>query len=180
MFSTDDKFVALNKKQAETGFMVARIAFETLEKLVHLNLEAAKSLFQEGMETVRTVAETKDLGQLMVQGSGVGQAGAEKVLGYSRNLYEIATKANSEIGELLEQRLLESGQEALGWVDEVLKASPAGQSEGMTTAARTAMANATSIIEGISKAARQAAGYADANVRATAAATAEAVKSTAK
>jgi hypothetical protein len=42
------------------------------------------------------------------------------------------------------------------------------------------MSNARTAIEGISKAARQAAGYADANVRAAATATAEAVKGAAK
>jgi len=39
-----------------------------------------------------------------------GAAGAGKVLGYSRNVYEIAFKAQADIGELLEQSLLESGQ----------------------------------------------------------------------
>jgi len=61
-----------------------------------------------------------------------------------------------------------------------LKSSSIPQPEGTAAAAKAAMANAKSVIEGISKAVRQTAGYADANVRAAAAATAEAVKSTAK
>jgi hypothetical protein len=42
------------------------------------------------------------------------------------------------------------------------------------------MANAKTVIEGISQAVRQTAGYADANVRVAAAAAAEAVKGSAK
>jgi phasin family protein len=180
MLSANDKFVALNKKQAETGLMIVQIAFETLEKLARLNLAAAKSLFQEGVETALTVAATKDATQVLALGNGAGRGGPEKLLGYSSNVYEITAKAGAEIGNVLEQTLLESGQEFANWADEVLKTSPLRQSEGATSAAKAAMANATSIIEGISRAARQAASYADASVRATAAATAEAVRDAAK
>jgi phasin family protein len=148
--------------------------------LAYLNLEAAKSLFQEGVESAQTVATSADASQFLALGSGLGRGGAEKLLGYSRNVYEITAKAGAEIGDTLEQRLLESGQEMLDWADDVLKSSPLGQSESVTSVTRTAMANATAIIEGISKAARQAASYADANVRATAAATAVAVRDAAK
>jgi hypothetical protein len=76
--------------------------------------------------------------------------------------------------------LLISAQEVRDWVEEVLKSSPVGQSEAAACAAKAAMANNQALIEGISKAAKQAAGYADANVRAAATATAEAVKGAAK
>jgi hypothetical protein len=112
--------------------------------------------------------------------TGQFRAGAEKLSGYSRNVYEIGGQALGELGDLLEQTLLSTNQEVLEWVDEVLKFSPIPQPEATAAAAKTAMANAKTVIEGISKAVRQTAGYADANVRAAAAATAEAVKSTAK
>ena len=58
-----------------------------------------------------------------------------------------------------------------------LKSSPFVQSED---AAKAAMANPRAMIERISKAAKQAAGYADANVRAAATAMAQAMKGVAK
>ena len=78
----------------------------------------------------------------------------------------------------MEQTLLSINQEVVEWVDEVLKSSPIPPPEA--AAAKAAMANARMVIEGISKAVRQTARYADANVRAAAAATAEAVTSTAQ
>jgi ElaB/YqjD/DUF883 family membrane-anchored ribosome-binding protein len=83
------------------------------------------------------------------------------------------------VGNLLEQTLLNTNQELMDWLDEVLKSSSTPQPEA-AAAAKAAMASANAVIEGISKAVRQTAGYADANVKATAAATAEAVKSAAK
>ena len=48
-----EKFVALNKKQMETAVQAFQIGFGAWEMLVKLNLEASRSLMQEGMATVR-------------------------------------------------------------------------------------------------------------------------------
>ena len=172
----DEKISALNKKHVETALQAAQIVFDSIEKLAWLNIEAAKLLFQEGVASAKTLASVTDIEQLNEWRDGQARAGADKVLGYSRNVYEIAFKAQADIGELLERSLLKLAQEVREWVEVALKSSPVGQSE----AAKTAMANAQAMIEGISKAAKQAAGYADANVRAAAMATAEAVKGAAK
>lgn len=176
----DDKISALNKKHVETALQAAQIAFDTIEKLAWLNVEAAKALFQEGLASARALASVADLEQMKQWRDGQAQAGAAKVLGYSRNLHDIAVRAQTEIADLLEQSLLDLGLEAREWVEVALKSSPVGYSEATADAAKAAMANAQAMIEGISKAAKQAAGYAEANVRAAATATAEAVKSAGK
>lgn len=176
----DWKIAALNKKHVETALQAAQVAIDSIEKLARLNIEAAKMLFQEGVASVRTLASVTDIEKLNLWRDGQARAGAGKVLGYSRNVYEIAFKAQADLGELLEQNLLESGQELRNWVEVASRSSPVGQSEATASAAKVAMANAQAMVEGISKAAKQAAGYADANVRAAATAAAEAVKGAAK
>jgi phasin family protein len=176
----DEKISALNKKHVETALQAAQIVFDSIEKLARLNIEAVKMLLQEGAASAKALASVTDIEQFNEWRDGQAQAGADKILGYSRNVYEITFRAQADIGELLEQSLLESGQDVRDWVEVALKSSPVGQSEGAASAAKAAMANAQAMIEGISKAAKQAAEYADANVRAAAAATAEAVKGAAK
>jgi phasin family protein len=180
MLSVNEKIVALNKKRLETMLQLAQIAVESGEKLASLNLEAAKMLLREGVTSGRTLASAKDAGGLAGWQNGLAPASADKILGYSRNVYEITLKASAEVGELMEQSLLSSSQEVLDWVEMALKASPVGQSEAAVSGAKAAMANAKAMIEGISTAAKQAAEYADANVKAAATATAEAVKGAAK
>lgn len=175
-----EKIVALNKKQAELAIRVFQIGFDAWEGLVRLNLEAGRSLLQEGLANVGTLPDVQDLAGLTTWAQGQVQSGAEKVSGYSRNVYEIAGKATGDLGELLERTLLSNGQETLDWVEEALKTSSIPQPEATAAAAKAAMAHTQSVIEGISKAVRQTAGYADASVRAAATATAEAVKGSAK
>ncbi len=179
MSQVAEKFVALNKKQAETAIRAIQIGFNAWEMLIKLNLEATRSLFQEGIANIHALPSAGDMAGLSAW-TGQFRAGADKLSGYSRNVYEIGGQASGEVGDLLEQTLLSTNQEVLEWVDEVLKSSSIPQAEATAAAAKTAMANAKTVIEGISQAVRQTAGYADANVRAAAAATAEAVNSTAK
>ena len=174
-----EKFVALNKKQAETAIRAFQIGFNAWEMLIKLNLEATRLIFQEGVASINLLPKADDMTGLSAW-TGPFRAGADKLSGYSRNVYEIGGQASGELGNLLERTLLDTNQEVLEWVDEVLKSSSIPQPEATAAAAKAAMANAKTVIEGISKAVRQTAGYADANVRAAAAATAEAVKSTAK
>jgi phasin family protein len=174
-----EDFVALNKKQAETAIQAFRIGMNAWEMLIKLNLEATKSLLQEGISNLKALPHAgagPDFSALTAQ----IQAGSEKMSGYSRNVYEIGGRAASEWGELLEQTLLNTNQEVLEWVDEAVKSSSIPQPEATAAAAKAAMANSKTIIEGISKAVRQTAGFADANVRAAVAATTQAVKSNAK
>ena len=173
-----EKFVALNKKQTETAIQAFQIGFNAWEMLIKLNLEATRSLLQEGLANIQALPKAGDMAGLSAW-TGPFRAGADKLSGYSRNVYEIGGQASSELGDLLEQTLLSTNQEVLEWIDEVLKSSSIPQPEATAAAAKMAMANAKTVIEGISKAVRQTAGYADANVRAVAAATAEVVKSTA-
>ena len=176
----DEKIFALNKKQVEIALQAAQIVFDGVEKLTRLNIEAAKALFQEGIASVTKPVYVTEIEQFNPWAHSQGRAGAGKVLGYSRNMYEITFKAWSDIGEMLEQSLLILGQQVQDWVEVALKSSPVGQSETAASAASTAMTHAKAMIEGISKAAKQAAEYADANVRAAATATAEAVKGAVK
>jgi len=179
MSQAAEKFAALNKKQADTAIQAFQIGFSAWEMLIKLNLEATRLLLQEGVANIHAFPMAGDVAGLSAW-TGPFRAGADKLSGYSRNIYAIAGQASSEVGDLLEQTLLSTNQEILEWVDEVLKSSSIPQSDATAAAAKAAMANAKTVIEGISKAVRQTAGYADANVRAAAAATAEAVKGTAK
>ena len=176
MNQAGEKFAALNKKQMETAVQAYQIGFGAWEMLIKLNLEATRSLLQEGVSTV----PVHDQAAFSNWGSDQGRAALDRVSGYSRNVYAIFGDASGKLGNLLEQTLLSTGQEVEEWVDEILKTSSIPQPEATAVATKAAMANAKSVIEGISKAVRQTAGYADANVRAAAEATAQVVQGSAK
>ena len=100
MSQAAEKFVALNKNQAETAIRAFQIGFNAWEMLFKLNLEATRSLLQEGVASVQVLPRTGDMTGLSAW-TGPVRAGADKLSGYTRNVYEIAGQASSELGDLL-------------------------------------------------------------------------------
>ncbi len=106
----DEKIFALNKKHVETALQAAQILFDSIEKLTRLNIEAAKMLFQEGVASVKTLASVTEIEQLNQWGDTQARAGAGKVLGYSRNVYEIAFKAQAKSANCWNRACLYQGR----------------------------------------------------------------------
>ena len=105
MSQVAEKFVALNKKQAEVAIRAFEIGFGAWEMLLRLNLEATKSLLHEGLANIPALAGAGEMANLS-EWTGQFRAGADKFSGYSRNVYEIAGQASSDMGDLLEQTCL--------------------------------------------------------------------------
>lgn len=176
METLNEKIVASNKNGLHAGFQLIEAIFDSVEKFALLNAEVAKVLVQEGLTSLQSLAGSKEFGLSEFQAGWRPVDATERLSGYSRNAYRIVQDTGNRLGEILEQRLLESAQELEEWVQEALVASPFGQSEAAASAATTALSGARTAIEQISKAAKQAAGYADATMKAAATATAVAVK----
>ena len=175
-----DNFAALNKSQFETGFAALEVVLRGWEQWVDLNLEAGRALIRESVEQARTFVNDGDVSAAWKElGVEFAQRNWERSHGYSRNAYEILVRTNLSVGEILEQKLLDSGQEWVELIETAAVSSPIGHSEATVSAVKSAMTNATMVIEGISKAARQAAEYADTTGKAAAAATAETVNASA-
>lgn len=180
MSTATDKFVALNKDQLETGFAALEIAVKGWEQWIDLNIEATKALTRETTEQARALIKAEDVPAAWNGWStGFVQRNWERSHGYSRNFYEILVRTNLSVGEVLEQKLLDINQEWMEMIEMAAMSAPVGHSDATVSAVKSAMFNATTVIEGISKAARQAAEYADTTVKAAASATAEAVSESA-
>ena len=173
---TTELIVAMNKMQLQSAIQAFQIGYGAWESLLKLNTEASRSLVQEGAASLQSVAAVRDAAGVSSWSGTQFRAGVEKCSGYSRNVYDIVAQTSGNFGTLVEQTLLSTSEQYGEWVDEVLKGSFIPQPQGTATAARAAMENTRTVIEGISKAVRQTAEYADASVRAAATATAEAVK----
>jgi phasin family protein len=179
MTTIADQLVALNKSQVETGMAAMGLLAQGWERLVDLNLESGKALLRESVEQSRALVASEDAGAWKAWSTGLVQRNWERSYGYSRNVYEILVGTGTAVGEVLEQKLLDSAQEWTDMFEAAAVGSPVGHSDATVAAVKSAMASATAVIEGISRAAKQAASNADTTVRAAAAATAEAVDASA-
>ncbi len=94
----------------------------------------------------------------------------EKAIAYSRSVYEIASESTNALGHIAEGQSIELKKTFSNAVEQSLKSAPAG-SETVVAAVKSALAQADSAYETMSRQAKQAKATIEANVAAANAAT---------
>ena len=176
---TAEQFAAAQRANIETLFGLTNKAFEGLEKLVELNLQATKAALGEAADTARAVLTVKDAQELLALQAALFQPLAEKTAAYSRHLYDIAAGTGAEFGRAFEVQAAEAQKKFLAVVDNAAKNAPAG-SETAVAVFKSAVAAGNNALESVQKAVKQASDVAEANFNAVANTAVNATKTTAK
>jgi phasin family protein len=176
---TPEQLVAAQKANVETLFGLTQKAFESVEKLVELNLQVAKATLAEAAETTQSALTIKDAQELLSLQAGMLQPAAEKAAAYSRHVYDILVGANAEVTKLAEATLTDGQKKVLSLVDSAVKNAPAG-TESAVALVKSAVAAANNAYESVHKAAKQATEVAEANFTAMTNTAVKATQSAAK
>ena len=153
----------------------ANTAFESVERLALLNLAAARSMFDASLSNMTAMLGAKDVNAFVNLQKGLSAPSLEKGMEYSRNVIAIATETKDKLAKEVETHVAETNAKGSGLGEKALASAPAG-SEVAVAAVKTAIKSANEAYEGLNKAAKQAAGVAEASVAAATAATLKAAK----
>ena len=175
---TAEQVLASHKANIETMFGLTHKAFEGVEKLVELNVQATKAALAESANHTQAVLGVKDAQELLALQAGLVQPLAEKTAAYSRHLYDIASAAGAELGKTFETQAADAQKKFVGLVDNAAKNAPAG-SETAVAVLKSAVAAANNAFESVQKAVKQASDIAEANFNTVAASAVNATKTTA-
>jgi len=162
---TVEQIVNTQKSNVDTFFGLTGKAFEGVEKLIELNLSAAKTAMAEAAQTTQAALSVKDAQELVALQQSLLQPAAEKAAAYSRYVYEIAASTSAEVSRVAEAQSAEAQAKFMAIVDTAVKNAPAGTENGVALI-KSAVAAATNAIETAQKAAKQAAEVAEANFNA--------------
>ena len=176
---TAEQVLASHKANIETLFGLTSKAFEGVEKLVELNVQATKAALAETANHTQAVLGAKDAQELLALQAGLVQPLAEKTAAYSRHLYDIATAASAELSKTFEGQAADAQKKFVGIVDNAAKNAPAG-SETAVAVMKSAVAAANNAFESVQKAVKQASDIAEANFNTVATSAVNASKTVAK
>ena len=176
---TAEQIMASHKANIETLFGLTHKAFEGVEKLVELNVQATKAALAETANHAHAVMGVKDAQELLALQAGMVQPLAEKTAAYSRHLYDIATAAGADLGKTFEAQTADAQKKVLGLVDSATKNAPAG-SETAVAVMKSAVVAANNAFESMQKAVKQASDMAEANFSTVAASAVNAAKTATK
>jgi phasin family protein len=163
MFATPAQFSEIQKSQLDALYALSQVAINTTEKLVGLNLAAMKAAMDESAATTQSVLGIKDAQDVMAVGSTITQPALHKVVGYSRNYYNIVSNAQAEVRKVVENQIAEGNTKAAQLVEFATRNAPVG-SEPLVSLFRNAVAACNSAYDNFSRAARQAFDAAESNM----------------
>ena len=170
MATTITELVELQKVQLDAWNAVSQSLFAATEKLVNLNLAAVKAAYTDATEASNALLAVRDPQEYLALATGTAQPTLEKLVGYSRNAYGIASGTNAELTKIFEAQLSEGNRKVSEFIDFAAKNAPSG-SEPAVSMLKTAVAAANTAFDTATKAARQATDWAESNFAAAASAT---------
>jgi len=170
MVSTITDVVELQKTHLNAWHSISQAYFNAAEKLAHLNLAAAKAAFQDATESSHAVLGARDVQEFLAVTSTATQPTLEKLVGYSRNAYGIASTAQAELTKIIEAQITEGNRQMAEMVELAAKNAPTG-SEPAVSMFKSALAAANTAFDTATKATRQATDWAEANFASAASAT---------
>ncbi|MEW7848874.1 phasin family protein [Massilia aurea] len=159
MFAIPEQFSTATKTSLESQFALfsslTSKTFESVEKLVALNISTARASLEESSALTTKLLSAKDPQEFFSLASTQAQPSAEKAMAYSRQLASIASGTGAEFSKAAESQIVEANRKVISLVDEVSKNAPAG-SENFVAAVKTAISNANAGYEQFSKTSKQA------------------------
>lgn len=176
---TAEQIMASHKANLETLFGLTSKAFEGMEKLVELNVQASKAALSESSNHAQAIMGVKDAQELIALQSSMIQPLAEKTAAYSRHLYDIAHAANAEMGKTIEAQTAQAQKKIMVLVDDASQNAPAG-SETVVAVMKSAVAAANTAFESMQKAVKQAGDMAESNFNSVSDSAVTAVKTASK
>lgn len=170
MFPISEQFSAASKANMEAQMALLSSltskTFESVEKMIELNLDAAKASLENSSAVARQLLAAKDPQEWMSLATANAQPNAEKALAYGRNLANIASGVHTEFSKAAEAQIAETSRKLLELVEEVTKNAPAG-SENAVALLKSAIGNANVGYEQLTKTAKQAVETLEANMNNT-------------
>ena len=168
MYNATEQFAEINQVNVSNAIKLASFSIENAEKLVNLNINAAKLAIAQAVEGAQAAASAKDVQDLLSLRAKLAEVGVQSATGYSRTLYELSTEAQSGFSALAEEAWKTYARGVASWVEKASQAAPAG-SDIAVNALKSTFAASSAAFDQFQKATRQVVDLADASVRAAAA-----------
>lgn len=159
MFTTAEQFAAAARTQIEAQLNLATAFSDSLidgvEKLMGLNLQAAKAGLDNSLANAQQLLAAMDAQTLITTATQQAQPQAEIALTYARHLATIASGKQKEFAKVAENQIGENSRQLVSLLDDLTKLAPAG-SETAVSMMKSAIDNASSGFSQLSRSAKVA------------------------
>ena len=151
MAAKPEQFSELHRKNMEAAMKLAQMSIENSQRIVALQVEVAKSLFQDSVDNAKALAAAKDPQQAVALRTHYTQETAQKMIEAAREIAEIGNDSRSEFSRLLSEQLASGSKDMMEAFQSFFGSLP-GQNAQVMETMQQAMAKANKAFEQISQA----------------------------
>lgn len=172
MYNVPEQVIATNKENLESMLEFAGIATAGVEKLLDLQLKAAKAAFGDASKAAKALASTKDVQELTEIQTSAFQPTADKTVAYARSVFAVMAETQSELARFFEERVGTVNKNFTTAIEQAAKNAPGG-SDVAVAAVKSALAAANQAYDAFSKASKQVSEVTEATFNAASSTTAK-------
>lgn len=130
MLNSPEQFTVAARAQLESQLQLATALtdsmIDSMEKVIGLNLQAAKASLDNSVSNVQQLMSVKDPQEFISVSTSQSQPHTDIALTYARHLATIATTTHFELAKAAENQVSESSRQLVSLLDSFGKVAPAG------------------------------------------------------
>ena len=130
MFSNQEQISNATRSHVESQLALfaslSRHTFDSVEKFLDLNLNAARATMQESEAAARQLLTAKDAKEFFALSTAQRQPAVDKAISYGRHFAGIANSTRAGYSHLAETRVAEFNRRLVDMVENAAKNAPAG------------------------------------------------------
>jgi phasin family protein len=152
-----EQFSELHRKNMEAAMRMAQLSIENSQRIMSLQSELAKQMFQSGVENAKAQSGAQDPMAMMALRTQYAQETTQRMVAAAQQIAEISNAARSEFARLVTEQLASGSQDMTESMQTFMKTLP-GQTPNMMESFQQAIATANQAFEQITKASTAAMG----------------------
>jgi len=162
-----EQLTAAQKANAEVMMTLLRTAFDGVERLTALNMAASREFFNNTVANAQQLLSAKDAAAVAKLNSELAQPNVDKLVGYSRSVYDLVTEMQKEITAVMEAQYSSFTKNAASAVEKAKASAPVG-GDVFAATMQSMLGASTKAFDQMTSMAKQLSDIAEANVQAAA------------
>jgi phasin family protein len=146
-----DQFSEIHRRNMEAAMRLAQLSIENSQKIMALQSELARALFESSVENAKAQGDAKAPQDLLAMRTQYAQETAQRMMETAQKIAEVGNEARTEFSRMLTEQLASGSHDLMEAFQGFFKALP-GQNANVLENMQQAMATANSAFDQIAKA----------------------------
>lgn len=151
MVTKPEQFSELHRKNMEAALKLAQMSIDNSQRIMALQVEVAKKLFQDSVASAKALTSAKDPQQAIALRTQYAQETAQQMMETARQIAEIGNASRTEFSHVLTEQLASGSKDLMATFQAFFGTLPGPNSNVLETMQK-AMATANEAFEQITKA----------------------------